>query len=117
MRVLVCGGRDYGDAAVLGRFLDALHHERAFSTLIEGGARGADRLARRWAQSRGVQVVTYPAQWDAFGKRAGFLRNRQMLEEGRPDMVVAFPGGRGTLSMVMLAVEASVPVAAPDQCR
>jgi len=51
-----------------------------------------------------------PAEWDKFGRRAGPLRNEQMLREGKPDVVVAFPGGRGTAHMVRIAKEAGIDV-------
>ena len=108
MRVLVCGGRDYADMDRVREALDGL--DPAPEYLIEGGARGADRLAKGWAHMRGVPVLTYPAKWDEFGKRAGILRNAEMLEHGKPDLVVAFPGGRGTADMVQRAERAGVPV-------
>lgn len=108
MRVLVCGGREYADAHKVRAVLDGL--EARPSYIIEGGARGADRLAKAWAHMTGIRVLTYPAKWDVYGRRAGYLRNREMLEHGCPDLVVAFPGGRGTADMVRQARAAGVPV-------
>lgn len=102
-RVLVCGGRDFRAADHLFSTLDRLHLTHGFTALIEGGARGADRLARRWAKSAGVPVESYPADWDTYGRSAGSIRNRQMLVEGRPDLIVAFKGGSGTDNMVWQA--------------
>jgi hypothetical protein len=99
MRLLVCGGRHYRDERSLRRVLDAALRTGDL-TLIAGGARGADRLARQWAVDRGVPCATYPADWDQHGPAAGSIRNQQMLDDGRPDMVLAFPGGRGTADMV-----------------
>lgn len=112
MRVLVCGGRDYTNGRRLRFFLDML--EEPISVLIEGGARGADRLAKEWAEDRQVPVETYPADWDRHGRSAGYIRNQQMLKEGKPDLVVAFPGGRGTANMVALAQKAGVRVVQPE---
>jgi YspA, cpYpsA-related SLOG family len=110
MRILVCGGRDYADARALNEALDALHREKTMTRLIHGGARGADSLAAFWAITRGIPVLLFPADWRNHGKSAGFLRNARMLREGRPDLVAAFPGGKGTAHMVKLAREAGVPV-------
>lgn len=110
MRVLVCGGRDYGDAERVQEVLDALDRETRISYLIEGEAPGADTLARQWADARWIPVLKFPADWEKHGKAAGSIRNRQMLDEGRPDLVVAFPGGRGTANMVDQAERAGVPV-------
>jgi uncharacterized protein (DUF58 family) len=109
-RILVCGGRDYADARALGAELDALHAGNPVTDLIHGAARGADSLAAAWARSRGISIRPFPADWDRHGKAAGFLRNVRMLREGRPDLVVAFPGGRGTAHMVGLARRAGVAV-------
>jgi hypothetical protein len=81
------------------------------SVLIEGGAPGADSLANAWAKKRGVPFRTFPAKWLLYGrKRAGPIRNQQMLDEGVPDCVVAFPGWIGTADMMRRARAAGIPV-------
>lgn len=110
MRVLVCGGRDFSDRVFLNRVLLVVDAKCPITTVIEGGAAGADRMARAWAERHGVEVVTFPADWELYGRRAGPVRNLKMLREGRPDLVVAFPGGRGTAHMVRSAREAGVRV-------
>lgn len=110
MRVLVCGGRDYTDRDKVFAELDSLHNAHHFTYLIEGGARGADRLAYAWAISHGIHGMEYPAEWDEYGHAAGPIRNRRMLDHGKPDLVVAFPGGSGTADMIGLARAAGVPV-------
>ena len=89
MRVLVCGGRDYDDYETVCLTLKQFD----IDTIIEGGSKGADSLGNRYAVEENIDVVTFPADWKQFGKRAGFIRNSQMLKEGEPDMVIAFPGG------------------------
>lgn len=110
MRILVCGGRDYADQARVDQILDRVLAERGISVIIHGGARGADSLAGRWAASRGIEVAVYPADWNTHGKRAGPLRNQLMLDDGRPDAVIAFAGGRGTADMIRRARAAGLPV-------
>ena len=110
MRVLVCGGREVSDSAYVWRELDVFHAKLEFTVVIEGDARGADRLAGAWARARGIETLTYPADWSRYGKRAGYVRNTVMLQEGKPDLVIAFPGGKGTANMVHQANTASVPV-------
>ena len=99
MRVLVCGGRNYRDRDRVFQVLDSIEP----SVVIHGGARGADQLAGAWAKERQVSCKTYPAQWDRYGKSAGFRRNEQMLNEGNPDLIIAFPGGNGTAHMMRIA--------------
>lgn len=121
MRVLVCGGRNYGmmsqgrEVATaqeerLHAVLDKLHVEAGITCIIEGGASGADHLAHAWAAKNRVDHEQYPADWESFGSFAGSRRNAQMLAEGRPDVVVAFPGGAGTRDMVKKARRAAVEV-------
>lgn len=115
MRVLVCGGRDFADDALLVQALDMLHqHCGPVTHLIHGAARGADSIAAAWAQhgqlADDIKVVAFPANWKRDGKAAGPIRNERMLREGKPDRVVAFPGGRGTAHMTSLAEAQGVPV-------
>lgn len=109
MRVLVCGGRDYRNVSAVRHSLDTLHAKRGITLIIEGGQTGADQLAREWAQRRGIAVLTVEADW-SIGKRAGPLRNQRMLDEGKPDGAVAFPGNRGTADMIRRAQAAGLKV-------
>lgn len=109
-RVLVCGGREYGDRSRVFSVLDKYHAEVGVDLLIDGAARGADQIAHEWAVAVGVPTERYPADWNAHGSFAGPMRNRVMLKEGRPDLVIAFPGGVGTRDMVRKARKADVEV-------
>lgn len=106
--IIVCGGRAYRDKAFLDKFLSDFLISVDFDVLIEGGALGADRLAREWAMRTGVHVATVNAKWN-HGKGAGSSRNRAMLAL-KPGYVVAFPGGRGTQNMMAQAERAGVRV-------
>ena len=108
MKLLVTGARQYGDTDYLNAVLDCIAPAR----VIEGAARGADELAHRWAASRGVPNDRYPAEWNKYGRAAGPVRNKRMLDEGSPDLVVAFPeaGGRGTQNMMRQALKAGLTV-------
>lgn len=110
----MCGGRYYTDRATADKVLDALAASSSLLLLATGACPygGADELAETWAKSREVDYVGYPAKFKRDGKRAGPERNQRMLEVFRPDLVVAFPGGRGTADMVRRAESAGVDVAA-----
>lgn len=106
--ILVCGGRGYADHA---RVHEVLYlHAAGASAILQGGAPGADRLARDWAEANGILSWTIPAEWRKHGKAAGPIRNQRMLDAGEPALVIAFPGGRGTADMVRRARAAGVPV-------
>lgn len=110
MRLLVCGGRDFNNVSRVRHVLHAVHAKRPITLLIEGGAPGADRRAREWAIANGIPFKTFDADWKAYGKAAGPIRNGKMIHEGKPDGVVAFPGGRGTADMVEQALENGIKV-------
>lgn len=110
MKILVCGGRDFSDKRQLMDELEKVHAQQPVTLVIQGGARGADNLARRWAEWRGIDVAEYPANWNKHGKAAGHRRNAAMLKHGEPELVVAFSGGRGTDMMCKLAIDANVGV-------
>lgn len=110
MRLLVCGGREYSDRRALFATLDSYHAIKPIEIILHGAGRGADMLAQSWADKRGVCCLQFPANWDYSGKAAGPIRNQKMLYEGKPDFVIAFPGGRGTADMVKRAKAAGVAV-------
>lgn len=111
-RILVCGGREYGDKERVFKILDAAARSLAdrHIKIIHGAATGADSLAELWATERQIKSQAFPADWDTYGKRAGYVRNKQMLDEGKPHAVIAFPGGVGTRMMVQLAKRYGIPV-------
>lgn len=113
IRVLACGGRDYADKDAVFDALDWIHSTEGVAVLIHGAARGADMLAAIWALAREIPALPFTADWKGHGKAAGILRNAEMLERGEPDLVVAFPGGRGTADMIRRSRAAGVRVWEP----
>lgn len=110
MRVIVCGGRDYWDGNRVWHVLDAAVERLGLSLVIQGGATGADNLAWQWARDHGVPFETFDADWSGLGPSAGPMRNQRMIDEGKPDAVIAFPGGSGTADMVNRARAAGITV-------
>jgi hypothetical protein len=100
MRIIVTGGRDFANRNMLNTLLDNMNSHGPITEVVEGGARGADRMAREWAHTRGIPCITVPANWDRHGRSAGMIRNIQMLVDFPEHVVVAFPGGRGTTGMI-----------------
>lgn len=80
--------------------------------VIHGGAKGADRMAKDWALEKGCDLVPFPAEWEKYGRKAGPIRNQRMLDEGKPDIVLAFPDkdSVGTWDMVKRAQKAGLEV-------
>ena len=109
-RVLVCGGRDFNDYDLLESVLDTISSEVGVFQIISGCAKGADTLAIQYANKHEYPLREFPADWDKHGKAAGPIRNKQMLDEGRPNIVIAFPGGRGTADMVNRSKKVGIEV-------
>ena len=117
MVVLICGSRTYGSRRVLSK-LQRRNMKMVISELdpefiIHGGCRGADELSHGIADELGIHVQVFEADWAKHGKSAGPIRNKEMLKQGRPDLVLAFFDGKrtkGTMNMVKLAKAAHVPV-------
>jgi hypothetical protein len=91
-RVLVCGGRNFADQALLDATLDRLMKRYSIDAVIEGNGRGADRMAGYWARKNGIDNLKFPADWNRHGHAAGPIRNQQMIDQGRPDLGDRFPG-------------------------
>ena len=110
MRILVCGGREWNNHA---RIMARLAPLGQGHVIVHGAARGADTQAGQVAQTLGLVVEAFPANWDKFGKRAGILRNLQMLDT-KPDLVIAFhsdiASSKGTGHTVGEARRRGIPV-------
>lgn len=114
MRVLVCGTRTFSDEKFIFEVLDEYHAASPITLIIEGEARGADTIARLWAESRDVEVAKFPAKWDVYGRAAGPIRNAVMLQQ-KPDLVMGFydvevVDSKGTKDMCSRARAAGVDV-------
>lgn len=116
LRVVVTGGRDYDDRAMVSMCLNRLL-DNGMNALIHGACRtGADQLAEDWFQKHSdkVGIGRFPADWRMYGKMAGPIRNQKILNECKDiNLVLAFPGGRGTADMRARAEAAGIPVVRP----
>ena len=108
MKLLVSGGRDFCDVEYIVSKLSKLHSICPISKVVAGGARGVDTIAVHWAELMDIPFTVYEAQWSTLGRKAGPVRNIEMLQMESPDLVMAFPGGVGTAHMVESARNAWV---------
>jgi len=113
---LICGGRDFNDKELFRSHISPLRNKWAWPLKIICGydpekkyPPGADHMAYSYAQFFGLAKETYPYHYH-LGKRGGSSRNQQMLDEGKPDLVVAFPtkNSKGTYDMIRRAQKAGV---------
>lgn len=113
MRILITGSRDFGDYR---GFCDALWAVLAYNdvanleSIISGGLSATDSFSQRWAKSNDVDVLEFLPDWETFGKAATSIRDGKMLTEGRPDAIIAFPGGKGDRDLVTRAETMNIPV-------
>lgn len=109
MKLLVCGDRNWKNREVIRAWIAYLQPE----LVIEGEARGADLIGKSEATRLKIPVLSFPAEWDKYGRAAGVIRNTQMLKKGGPDFVVAFHDGiehsKGTANMVEQAAKSNIP--------
>lgn len=120
IRFAVTGGRRFGRLGTMAErkaerlrlcaVLDAEVDTAQVVLLVVGDAPGADAMAIAWARARGVRWQCFRAEWDRYGHGAGPVRNQRILDDGRPDFLIAFPGGNGTADMVRRARLAGVRV-------
>lgn len=101
MKTIIAGGRDYKATLEDFKFLDSIRD--TITEVVEGGATGADRAGRLWAQKRNIPVKTFEADWFTHGRAAGPIRNEQMAKYAEKGQCILFPGGTGTQSMYNMA--------------
>lgn len=125
MRVIITGDRNWADDASIRHVLTALHAVHPDTIIVQGGARGADHIARRIAEALfgPAQVETHPADWYKYGRAAGLIRNQFMLDESyrraiidghKVRLGIAFhadlTNSRGTKDMCHRLLKAGIPV-------
>lgn len=109
--VMVCGSRDFTNYNLMRQKLDKiLVNINQPITIVSGGARGADKLAERYAKDKGYGLIVIPAEWDKHGKGAGYIRNKQMVDIS--NYVIAFWDGKskGTKHSIDIAKKQNKPI-------
>jgi hypothetical protein len=103
MRTVIAGSRHFTDGKKLEQELNRIPYE--ITKVLSGCARGADSLGEWWAQNHKVPIEQYPAEWDTYGRSAGFVRNEKMAKNC--DLVIVFWDGnsKGTKHMIDLAIK------------
>lgn len=110
MKVIVAGSRDFNNYALLNYKLSTILSNQIDVEIVSGTANGADWLGEKYAEANNLKLTLFPADWDKYGKRAGYLRNKQMAEYA--DALVCFWDGKskGSKLMIELATELGLKV-------
>jgi hypothetical protein len=119
VRVLICGSRNWTDYRPIKNAVEALMEKHKHVIVIDGMAKGADDLGYRAAADFKLGSIRFAADWNRYGNAAGPIRNKRMLKEGKPDLVLAFHSdlskSKGTKHMVEIARKAGVEVIVIDK--
>ena len=109
MRTIIAGSRTFNDYKKMKSCMKQI--DWIPSIILSGTARGADRLGEKWAKENGISIEKYPAEWDKYGRRAGYVRNSAMAQNA--EALVAFWDGRsrGTKHMITLAKKKGLKMA------
>lgn len=105
--ICICGGRYYKDRRAVEAALSSMLLPG--DVIVQGGAFGADSIAKSVAEDLGFDVITAHANWNKYGRSAGLRRNAVMANL-KPDLLIAFPGGPGTKAMTWLAEKKGIPI-------
>ncbi len=92
MKLAVVGSRGFDNYEILKTVIDEIRTAYEITTIVSGGAVGADTFAEQYAEENGIEMVVFPAEWKRFGKKAGFLRNNTIWSNS--DIGVAFWDGK-----------------------
>ncbi|GBU13622.1 hypothetical protein AwEntero_22230 [Enterobacterales bacterium] len=114
MRVLICAGRFYADTKNMTRILELYSQSHRIQVVIHGGHQSSGGIIESWARDADIHVVRYPANWAMHGKYAELRRNLFMLEDSKPDAILAFPGGEDTADCIRQAKKAGITVVEVD---
>lgn len=103
MRIIIAGGRKFNDYDLICRTCDKEFSLQTEIEIVSGTANGADKLGERYANEKGYPIKQFPADWDKYGKSAGYKRNEEMAKYS--DVLIAFWDGKskGTKHMIDLA--------------
>jgi hypothetical protein len=103
MKVIIAGGRTFNDYDLLCQNCDKTLSLQNEIEIVSGTANGADKLGEKYANEKGYPIKQFPADWDKYGKSAGYKRNEEMAKYA--DALIAFWDGKskGTKHMIDLA--------------
>ena len=103
MKVIIAGGRNFNDYKLLRKFCDKVLSKQTKIEIISGTAKGADKLGEKYANEKEFPITQFPANWNRYGKSAGYKRNMEMAEYA--DALIAFWDGKskGTKHMIDIA--------------
>jgi hypothetical protein len=103
MKLAVVGSRTFNNYDLLKKEIDEIRKQYNITEIVSGGANGADKLAEKYARENNLKITIFPALWNKYGKRAGFIRNEKIWQHC--DLGIAFWDGesKGTKHSFLLS--------------
>lgn len=112
MKIVIFGSRNFNNYFLLKNTIEETEafKQNQITAIISGAAKGADKLGERWAIETNTPIISMPAEWDKYGKRAGYLRNKQMAQKA--DAAIGFWDGKsvGTRHMINICKNLNLPI-------
>lgn len=112
-KIIIAGGRDFKDYELLktkvDKIIELLIADNFTIEIVSGTANGADKLGEKYAKEKGYKIAYFPANWDKFGKRAGYIRNEEMANYAQALIAFWDNKSRGTKHMIDLAKKYNLP--------
>jgi hypothetical protein len=110
MKVIIAGGRNFSDFQLLYAKCEEILANQTEVEIVSGTAKGADKMGEHYAKLKGFTVKQFPAEWDKYGKSAGYIRNKDMADYA--DILISFWDGesKGTKHMIDLATERNLSI-------
>ncbi len=111
MRLIVAGSRNITTYETVKTAIDSLVNQgMEITAIIEGTAKGVDKLASRYAKEHGIENIRVPAEWQLYQRGAGAVRNRKMAEIGDALLALWDGSSKGTMNMIAAANAKRIPV-------
>ena len=119
VKILICGGRHFDEYGAFSETVNSVLNELGIHQdqieLVSGGCEGTDKMAERYAEENGIPISVFTADWKRYGRAAGPIRNRQMIDQIKDcdrRYVIAFTGDRtkGTRNTIEIAGKNGIEV-------
>lgn len=110
MHLLIAGSRNYKDAEFIYSRIDLIRDNHYITKIIAGGATGVDQVAKEYAKEHNIPFEKYKADWDKYGKAAGPIRNKQMVDAADIILAIRYNYSPGTSNTLKLAKKAELKI-------
>ena len=105
MRTIIAGSRNFTDYERFKSIINFCEYTKDITEVVSGGAKGVDALGEKWAAENNIPVKIFKANWDEFGKSAGYKRNLEMADYAEALIAIRLNNSKGTTHMINIGME------------